>query len=206
MNEGVASVINSVTTAWTEEIMDIQSRLTPLQPDQMSEDQQRVLADILKGPRGNLDGPFLAWIQSPALADHAQRLGAFCRYGTALELRLTELAILTTAAWWRSQAEWQIHEPIARSAGVCDSVIEALRQHLTPTFTRTDEQCVYEIGQSLYQTRRVDTELYKQGVALFGEPAMVELIGVYGYYSLVAMTLNVFEVRRDPDTPLPFNE
>ncbi|SDJ49960.1 carboxymuconolactone decarboxylase family protein [Pseudomonas abietaniphila] len=186
--------------------MDIQSRLTTLQPNQMSEDQQRVLAVIQKGPRGNLDGPFLAWIHSPALADHAQRLGAFCRYGTTLELRLTELAILTTAAWWRSQAEWQIHEPIARAAGVSDSVIEALRQQRTPAFTWADEQCVYKIGQSLYQSRRVDGVLYDQGVTLFGEPGMVELIGVYGYYSLVAMTLNTFEVRRDPTSPLPFDE
>ncbi|WP_062381583.1 carboxymuconolactone decarboxylase family protein [Pseudomonas abietaniphila] len=186
--------------------MDIQSRLTTLQPDQMSDDQARVLADILKGPRGNLDGPFLAWIHSPVLADHAQRLGAFCRYGTALDSKLTELAILTTAAWWRSQAEWQIHEPIARNAGLSDSVIDALRQQRTPTFTCIDEQCVYEIGQSLYQTRRVDTALYEQGIALFGEPAMVELVGIYGYYSLVAMTLNAFEVRRDLDSPLPFDE
>jgi len=186
--------------------MDIRSRLTPLQQDTMSDDQRRVLADILQGPRGNLDGPFLAWVHSPALADHAQRLGAFCRYGTALELRLSELAILTTAAWWRSQAEWQIHEPIARSAGVADSVIEALRQQQTPVFALADEQCVYEIGKALYETRRVDTALYEQGVALFGEPAMVELVGVYGYYALVAMTLNVFEVRRDTGTPLPFEE
>lgn len=186
--------------------MDIRSRLTALQHDTMSDDQQRVLADILQGPRGNLDGPFLAWIHSPALADHAQRLGAFCRYGTALELRLSELAILTTAAWWRSQAEWQIHEPIARNAGVADSVIDALRQQQTPEFVHADEQCVYEIGKSLYETRRVDTALYEQGVALFGEPAMVELIGVYGYYALVAMTLNAFEVRRDTGAPLPFAE
>ncbi|MFM9384442.1 carboxymuconolactone decarboxylase family protein [Pseudomonas sp. UV AK001] len=186
--------------------MDIRSRLTTLQRDEMSEDQQRVLADILKGPRGNLDGPFLAWIHSPALADHAQRLGAFCRYGTALELRLTELAILTTASWWRSQAEWQIHEPIARDAGVSDSVIEALRQQKTPAFTSADEQCVYEIGKSLYVTRRVDAALYEQGIALFGESSMVELVGVYGYYSLVAMTLNVFEVTRDSGSPVPFDE
>jgi len=189
-----------------EDTMDIQSRLTTLQIDQMGEGQQAVLAEIQEGPRGNLDGPFLAWIHSPALADHAQRLGAFCRYGTTLELRLTELAILTTAAWWRSQAEWQIHEPISRGAGVSDSVIEALRQQRTPAFTCADEQCVYEIGQSLYQSRRVDGVLYDQGVALFGEPGMVELIGVYGYYSLVAMTLNTFEVRRDPTSPLPFDE
>lgn len=186
--------------------MEIRSRLTALQSADLTADQQRVLADIQKGPRGNLDGPFLAWIHSPVLADHAQRLGAFCRYGTALELRLTELAILTTAAWWRSQAEWQIHEPIARGAGISDAVIESLRQQQTPAFTSADEQCVYEIGQSLYQTRRVDAALYEQGIALFGEPAMVELVGVYGYYSLVAMTLNAFDVRRNPDSPLPFDE
>lgn len=186
--------------------MDIQSRLTALQPADMTADQQRVLTDILKGPRGNLDGPFLAWIHSPALADHAQRLGAFCRYGTALELHLTELAILTTASWWRAQAEWQIHEPIARGAGLSESVIEALRLQQTPAFTSADEHCVYEIGKSLYETRRVDAALYEHGVALFGEAALVELIGVYGYYSLVAMTLNVFEVRRDPNALLPFNE
>ncbi|WP_028696282.1 carboxymuconolactone decarboxylase family protein [Pseudomonas cremoricolorata] len=186
--------------------MDIRSRLTPLQPGRMSADQQRVLDDILQGPRGNLDGPFLAWVHSPALADHAQRLGAFCRYGTALELRLSELAILTTAAWWRSQAEWQIHEPIARSAGLADSVIDALRQQRTPLFERSDEQCVYDIGKTLYDTRRVDDALYQRGVELFGEPAMVELIGVFGYYALVAMTLNVFEVRRGTGADLPFAE
>lgn len=184
--------------------MNIRSRLTTLQPEAMSADQQRVLADILQGPRGNLDGPFLAWIHSPALADHAQRLGAFCRYHTALELRLSELAILTTAAWWRSQAEWQIHEPIARSAGITDSVIEAIRLREEPPFERDDERCVYQIGTSLYDTRRVDAALYAQGVELFGEAAMVELVGVFGYYALVAMTLNVFDVQRDTGAALPF--
>ena len=186
--------------------MPISSRLTPLSEQNMTPEQQRVLADILSGPRGNLDGPFLAWVHSPALADHAQRLGAFCRYGTRLDLRLTELAILTTAAWWRSQAEWQIHEPIARSAGLSDAVIEALRQHSAPTFETPEDACVYAIGTALNETRRVPDDLYRQGVTLFGEAGMVELIGVYGYYTLVAMTLNAFAVDRGTDTPLPFPE
>jgi len=186
--------------------MPISSRLSPLAEPDMTPEQQRVLADILSGPRGNLDGPFLAWIHSPALADHAQRLGAFCRYGTRLELRLTELAILTTAAWWRSQAEWQIHEPIARQAGLADEVIEALRQRSVPPFVTPEDACVHAIGMALYDTRRVPDDLYRQGVALFGEAGMVELIGVYGYYTLVAMTLNAFAVDRGTDTPLPFAE
>lgn len=186
--------------------MAIQSRLSPLSKEQMNESQRSVLGDILSGPRGNLDGPFLAWIQSPELASHAQKLGAFCRYGTRLELRLTELAILVTASWWQSQAEWQIHEPIARSTGLSDSIIESLNQQVLPEFQRDDERIVYRLGRALYEYRRVDDALYADAVSTLGEPAVVELIGVYGYYALVAMTLNVFAVRREGDAPLPFPE
>lgn len=186
--------------------MATQSRLTPLDEASMDDAQRAVLKEIVSGPRGNLDGPFLAWIHSPALADHAQRLGAFCRYGTRLELRLTELAILFTAAWWQSQAEWQIHEPIARSAGVSQAVIDALREQTLPPFTRDDERLIYGFGKALYETRRVDDDLYAQAVQAFGEPAVVELTGLLGYYALVAMTLNVFAVRRNSEEPLPFYE
>ncbi|MFC6672623.1 carboxymuconolactone decarboxylase family protein [Marinobacterium aestuariivivens] len=172
----------------------------------MSAEQQRVLDAILSGPRGNLDGPFLAWIHSPGLADHAQELGAFCRYHTQMPLRLSELAILVTAAWWQSQAEWQIHEPIARQAGLSDEVIEALRQGQAPEISKEDERLVYRIGRTLYETRRVDEALYCEAREQFGESALVELVGIFGYYALVAMTLNVFEVRRETSQPLPFAE
>ena len=186
--------------------MNIDSRLPALTDSTMDEEQRRVLQDILSGPRGNLDGPFLAWVHSPGLADNAQKLGAFCRYGTRLELRLSELAILVTAAWWQSQAEWQIHEPIARQAGISDPVIEALRLGQTPDFQREDERLIYRLGRSLYETRRIEQELYDEATACFGEAGLVELIGIFGYYALVAMTLNAFEVRRGTDAPLPFKE
>jgi 4-carboxymuconolactone decarboxylase len=184
----------------------MKSRLTDLTRDEMTQDQQRVLDAILSGPRGNLDGPFLAWIHSPDLADRAQELGAFCRYHTQMPLKLSELAILVTAAWWQSQAEWQIHEPIARAAGLDDHIIEALKCGETPKFSELAEQYVYHIGRELYETRRVSQATYDNAVNAFGESAVVELIGIFGYYALVAMTLNVFEVRRDTSVPLPFNE
>lgn len=184
----------------------MQSRLTPLSEEQMSSEQKQVLNAILQGPRGNLDGPFLAWIHSPALADHAQQLGAFCRYKTRLPLRLSELAILVTAQAWQSQAEWQIHEPIALENGLDPVQIEAIRCNGTPQFNREDEQLVYEVSRVMYQSRRIPDALYQSAVDHFGEAAMVELIGILGYYSLVAMTLNAFHVRRESDKPLPFAE
>ena len=158
--------------------MAIQSRLSPPSEEHMEESQRTVLRDIISCPRGKLHGPFLAWIQSPELASHAQKLGAFCRYGMRLELRLTELAILFTASWWQSQAEWQIHEPIARSAGLSDSIIESLKQQVLPEFQRDDERIVYRLGRELYEYRRVDDAVYADAVSTLGKPAVVELIVV----------------------------
>lgn len=184
----------------------MRSRLTELTDANITAEQRRVLDDILNGPRGNLDGPFLAWVHSPGLADPAQQLGAYCRYHTSLPLRLSELAILVTAQWWQSQAEWQIHEPIAHQAGINPALTEQLRLGQEPDFELLDEQLIYLVGRELYSSRRLSDALYRQAVELFGEPALVELVGIFGYYALVAMTLNVFEVRRDGETALPFQE
>src|ERR1700743_618067 len=117
--------------------------------------QKAVLQEILSGPRGNLNGPFLGWIFSPELAQHAQRLGAFCRYQTGLPLRLSELAILVTAARWQAQAECYIHYPIAMQAGVPADVAEAIRIGLEPKFADefadADDKLIYRFATELYE-------------------------------------------------------
>ena len=184
----------------------MKSRLPGIAGKDMRPEQRQILDAIFASRGGNLSGPFLAWIHSPGLAQPAQELGAFCRYGTRLDTRLSELAILQTASWWRSQAEWQIHEPIAREAGLADTVIAALKDGNTPEFELEDERLVFLIGQSIYRDRRVDAVLYARGVNCFGNAGMVELVGILGYYALVSMTLNVFEMQAEGDQPLPFPE
>ena len=184
----------------------MKSRLPSIAAQDLTPVQEQILADILASRGGDLSGPFLAWIHSPGLAGPAQELGAFCRYATGLEARLTELAILQTASWWQSQAEWQIHEPIARKSGLSDAVIAALRVGDTPEFKLEDEHLVFRIGESIYRNRRLQSALYNQGVSCFGTQGMVELVGLFGYYALVAMTLNVFDMRPEGDQPLPFPE
>lgn len=186
--------------------MSMQSRLNIPSREEIRDDQRAVLDAILAGPRGNLDGPFLAWIHSPGLANPAQELGAFCRYHTEMSLVESELAILTTASWWRSQAEWMIHEPIARKAGLDGAIIDALQAQQTPEISDHRQQLIYKIGVSLYENRRVDDELYAAGVNAFGEQGMVELVGIFGYYAFVAMTLNTFEMRPEKAESLPFPE
>ena len=130
-------------------------RLPDFQLSEADERQKQVLESILNGPRGNLNGPFIGWIHSPELAQHAQELGAFCRYKTGLSLRLSELAIMVTAARWKSQAEWYIHHPIAVDAGIPDELLEAIRCGLDPDFTQDDDQLIYTFVTELYENKRV---------------------------------------------------
>jgi 4-carboxymuconolactone decarboxylase len=181
-------------------------RLPDFQTATATDEQKVVLSEILSGPRGNLNGPFLGWIFSPQLAQHAQRLGAFCRYQTGLPLRLSELAILVTAARWQAQAEWYIHYPIAMQAGLPADIAEAIRVGSEPTFADEDDQLIYRFATELYETKRISDANYKQAVNRFGHTVVVNLVGLLGYYALVAMTLNVFDMRAEGQHTLPFPE
>ncbi|WP_343584828.1 carboxymuconolactone decarboxylase family protein [Herbaspirillum sp.] len=183
-------------------------RLPAISREQMAPDQIAMLDAILAGPRKNLNGPFVAWIHSPELGELAQRLGAFCRYDTGLPLRLSELAILTTAACWQSQAEWHIHLPIAIEAGLSPQVAEQIRRGETPQFTLRDERVVWQFASELYRGKRVSDATYAEACELFGLPVVVNLVGLLGYYALVAMTLNTFGMRAEGqgEGDLPFAE
>ncbi|ACC74304.1 carboxymuconolactone decarboxylase family protein [Paraburkholderia phymatum] len=182
------------------------NRLPSFDASHATPEQKAVLDEILSGPRGNLNGPFLGWIHSPELAQHAQRLGAFCRYKTGLPLRLSELAILVTAARWQAQAEWFIHYPIAIEAGVRIEDAEAIRERRLPAFADADDALIYAFATELYDARRVSDATYAKTVERFGHEVTINLVGLLGYYALVAMTLNVFGMRAQGQDSLPFGE
>ena len=181
-------------------------RLPRLDPDQLSVEQRKIYSEIVESREGSIAGPFEAWLRSPVLADRAQKLGEYCRYHTSLPARLSELAILITARQWRANVEWQIHAPIARNEGLSDELIAAVQSDKEPSFECADERAVYQLAQQIYKNRRVSDETYRAAVAALGESAVVELVGILGYYALVAMTLNVFEVKLTDQPHLPFED
>jgi 4-carboxymuconolactone decarboxylase len=184
------------------------SRLKPLSDARLTARQRELRDVIASGPRGKFSsgGPFGVWLHAPDLGLLTQKLGAHCRYGTPLPPRLSEFAILATARWWRAQYEWFAHAPIAERAGVKPQTIRDLRAARTPRTAPKDERAIYDFIKELYRTKRVTSRTYGRVKALLGEAAVVELVGILGYYALVAMTLNVFRVPPPPDASWPFRE
>ncbi len=169
-------------------------RAPPLDAAHLTDEQRVVYEAISAGPRGSVRGPLAVWLQSPQLAERAQELGAFGRYGSSLPPRLSELAICTMAGYWRAGYEWFAHADIARRAGVADSILEALRTGTVPQFVAADEQVVYQFAHELLTTRRVSQPTWDEAQALLGMRTVVDLVGVLGYYSLISMTINAFEI------------
>lgn len=171
------------------------ARLPRLDIDKLDPQQKAVADAIRRGPRGGLRGPFEPWLRSPGLADPAQRLGEYCRFQSSLPRDLSELAILLAGKQWRAQFEFWAHARLGREAGLPDEIIEAIRVGETPTFRREEERVVYDFVTEYFRTNRVSDATYRRALDAFGERGVVDLVGTVGYYGLVSMTLNVFEIE-----------
>lgn len=167
-------------------------------PETMSDAQRDVYEQIVSGPRGTIVGPLRAALHNPVLADRWQRLGQVLRFETEFPTRLNEVAILVTARHWNSVLEWAIHAGDAERAGLEPDVIEAIRVGKSPDFNGDDAAAeIYEFARQLVRAGDVQPGPYQAIVARWGEVGVVELTAVIGYYSMVAMTLNVHRI------PLP---
>ena len=181
------------------------SRLPELDPAKFSPEQQKVHEAVLAGPRGKVVGPIKVWLKNAGLAEHAQALGAYCRFNSSLPPRLSELAICVTGSFWKANYEWYAHAPIAIKAGIDPAAIEAIRTGGAPKFTKVDEQAIYDFTRELLATRRVSAATFARAQTQRGETGVIDLVGIIGYYGLVSVTLNAFELPLPEGEKAPFD-
>jgi 4-carboxymuconolactone decarboxylase len=168
-------------------------RIPDLKPEEMTERQKQLAAEIA-GPRGGVvRGPFAIWLRNPELVDKANQLGNLLREGTSVPRRLSELAILVTARHWTAQYEWFAHEQQALDQGVTKDVVEAIRARKTPNFAKPDERVTYAICHEMYENKRVSDATYKAAIDTLGQQMVIELITIATFYAMIAMFLVTFE-------------
>ena len=161
---------------------------------------QRAIHDEIAGTRTTgIRGPFGPWLANPDIASPAQALGRVCRYETSLALRESELAILLVAQHLNCPTEWAIHVHEARGAGLPEAAIRAIEggagEAVGAALETEREGAIWRFAAELVEGTRVSDETYAAAVEALGERGVVELTSVIGYYTYVAMTLNVFEVE-----------
>jgi 4-carboxymuconolactone decarboxylase len=181
------------------------SRLPYLRRDDLGPDGQKVW-DGLAGSRGGelvndqggLIGPFNAFVHAPDVGRRLSSLGQVLRFGTSIERRLTEVAIITVGARWKAEFEWWAHARMAREHGVPDPVVDAIGRGADPPFEADDERAVYALARQLTDTGQLDGDTYAAAQRLLGDAGVVELVSLCGYYTLISFLLNAFAVPLPP--------
>lgn len=181
------------------------SRLPTLRFDDLDPTGQALWNDIVASrgesiitAEGGLAGPFNPWLTVPEAGTRLLALGSQLRFATAVDRRLHELAIVTVGARWHAEFEWWAHSRWAREQGISQDVIDALAAGTAPEFTREDERIVHAIASQLVTNGQIDRATYDAGIGLLGEPAMVEIVLLCGYYTIVSFTLNAFAIGLPP--------
>ena len=146
---------------------------------------------------GALVGPFNAFVHAPEIGRRLSSLGAALRFGTSIERRLTEVAIITVGSRWKAEFEWWAHARMATEHGVPQAVVDAIGGGGDPPFDRDDERIVYSVARELTEDGQLSQESYDRAHDLLGDAGMVELVSLCGYYTLISYLLNAFAV------PLP---
>ena len=80
-------------------------------------------------------------------------------------------------------------------------VIEALRTGRPPTFVHEEDSLVHDFCVELHRNRNVSDATWARAVARFGEQGVVDLIGINGYYALLAMTMNAARTGLPDNVP-----
>jgi 4-carboxymuconolactone decarboxylase len=186
------------------------TRLTPLTRTDLDEEQTTVWDSLIEnrgggldliGPDGSMIGPFNAFVTAPKIGRRLSSLGALLRFRTSIDRRLSEVAICTVGAYWHSEFEFWAHAPMAVEHGVDQAVIDAMRAGRPPEFARDDERLVHDVVSQLLERHRVDASTYEAARELLGEEGLVELVSTVGYYCLISLTLNLFEVALPEGAP-----
>ena len=181
-------------------------RLAPITPDRL-DDAARALYDaVLASPRGQgaarkiilrddgtLTGPFDAWLRTPELGIHLERVGMALRTDTVLPDAAREVAVLVVAKAWQADFEWWVHGLVARGHGVSDAVIQAIGQGRTPEFDEPSCRAAYDVASELVYRRRLAPDTLESARKALGERALVEVVTLIGFYQLVSGVLESFQ-------------
>lgn len=166
-------------------------RMPRIADEDMSAEQRKAAGEFEAGRGYPLLGPFAVMLRSPEVMLRAMAMGDYLRFRNVLPKRVSEMVILLTARAWTQQFEWSHHYRYAIEAGLGMPIIEAIADGRRPDAMTADEAAAYDFSIELHQRKSVSDATYARALELFGERGIIDLVGLNGYYSFLAMMMNV---------------
>jgi alkylhydroperoxidase family enzyme len=169
------------------------ARVPYLEQSDLSAENQ----DLLKR-RINL---FQALVNSPDAARAFSGLGQFIRFGSRLDPRLRELAILQVGWLARSPYEWSHHVKIGHDFGVTDDDIRALIDDTAgkPTTLDAMGKAVLSAAREMTTGGAMSDATFATLRAALGNEQVVDLTITIAFYNAVVRVLATLQIDVEED-------
>lgn len=171
--------------------------------EKLDAEQGEFFDRISAGPRGRVPINLRAWLHNMPFARVAEPFGLYVSELAAITKREKEITVLVNARFWQAAFEWTMHERHGLKAGLTPEQIEAIRQGRDPGFSDLGENLTWQLAYSLHESRKVSDELYQAALAHFGHKGVSDRIGLIGLYTMIAFTLNFYDVPAPPPEAAP---
>ena len=169
-----------------------QDRMPPIPAEKMTDAQKKAVADYKTIRNADLVGPpWTVLLRVPDLVVPSLQLRLHNQQNSALSPKLTEMAILIAARHWTNSYEFNAHHTLAVKAGLSTDVINAVGDGRRPDRMGEDEAILYDFCMEVLHNGGVSDATYARALAKFGEAGIVEATSLQGYYTYLAMVMNV---------------
>jgi len=176
-----------------------QDRMPPIPPETYDAEQKKAAEEFQIARKGPVFGPFSVLIRVPELMTAYRIQGDYLRLKPSIGTELSELIILVTAREWTQDYEWYLHAPIALKRGISQQIIDAIEQGQRPSGMNDDQAICYDFSIELHRNKRVSDATYERAVKRFGEKGVLDIAGINGYYTALAMAMNTTRYAIPPD-------
>ena len=183
--------LSLITALALHEVAIAQTRLPEISVDQYTVEQQKAAQEFEVARKKAPWGPFAMLMYSPQLMNNARAMGDYLRYNSAFDSALSEFAILITAREWSQDYEWSVHYPIAIKAGLKPEIAQSLKEGRRPEGMSQDQSIVYDFTIELQRNKQVSDATFAKTEQRFGKKGAVDLAGIAGYYTFLAMEMNM---------------
>ena len=174
-------------------------RLPTIPSAQYTPEQTQASVEFEAARKAPVFGPFEPLMHSPQVMTLSRSMGDYLRYKSAIGNTMSELVILITAREWTQDFEWWYHYPLAIKAGISKETADAIADGRRPVGMSADEDMVYNYTTELAKNKRVSDITFERVKTRFGTKGVVDLTGIAGYYTFLAMQLNSAQYKIPKD-------
>lgn len=175
--------------------------LTPLAPEDWTEEQRDILAPMTRGEglgRGVIN-VFATLVRYPKLFKRWGVFASHVLFKSSLIARDRELLILRIAHLCESPYEWGQHASIGRDAGLTDAQIDAIKSGAEGASWSDTDRLLLAATDQLHGQACISSDTWKALSDHYTQDQMLDIIFTVGNYNMLAMALNSIGVELDDD-------